>query len=991
MESGIRRRDFFKAIATGGAAAAAAAGCDTTENLIPFLVPPSNVEFIPGIPLDYATTCMECPANCGMIISTREGRAIKAEGNPDHPVSQGALCARGQASLQTQYNPERIRSAMQRNGNLWEEAPQDRVEKTIAQKIKGLRGKRELVFMTDNASGSRGAFLDAWLSSVGASEKIVLDPLELHSIREANQKMFRRNEIPQYKISEAKYLLNFGSEFLETWISPVEQNREFVQMHALDEQKATKGKFVHVGPHVSMTGANADLWISIAPGSETEVILALTREVMSRTKRRLSSSETTALNKYLKPYTLNRAAASSGADAGKLKKIAKEFASASPSLALAGGNVMAGDRATEAQMAVNLLNYVAGNMGKTILFGASRSVDQSTPFADVMKTIKRMETGEVKVLILDGANPLYSLAPSTRIAEALAKVDTIVSLSSLWDETTRKAHYALPGQTFFERWGDASPRKGIFSLIQPVMTALYPVKAAEDTLLSLSVLMNSKKVVSSGKGTYRDYLREKWQKVQKNTRVAGDFETFWMSALQKGGLFQEISFSSNVRLDTRALSQKPARGKIAGEGLVLLPTASLRHRDGRTAAHPWMQEVPDPVSQVVWDSWADINPKTAKKMGIVHGEKITVKSPYGSVELAAFMHYGIHEDAISIPMGQGHTDAGRTANHSGVNVMELLPPTADKDSGAFAFVSTRVQVTGSGESAYLAHTDGSPRQGDRGIIQTTTVAQFAKGEKPQPAHGAPHGEKPSFYPPRADTPGYYDPYKWGMVVDSDRCTGCSACVVACYAENNIPVVGKERTALGREMSWMRVERFIEGEGDDYNTLMQPMFCQQCENAGCEPVCPVYATYHTPEGLNAQVYNRCVGTRYCLNNCAYKVRRFNYFNYEFEAPLNLQLNPDVTVRSKGVMEKCTFCVQRIKRTKETLDKEGRMVADGDITPACVQTCPTNALTFGNMADPNSQVSKKAKRQEKRENRLRQYEVLEELMNKPGVTYLRKVKI
>jgi molybdopterin-containing oxidoreductase family iron-sulfur binding subunit len=330
-----------------------------------------------------------------------------------------------------------------------------------------------------------------------------------------------------------------------------------------------------------------------------------------------------------------------------------------------------------------------------------------------------------------------------------------------------------------------------------------------------------------------------------------------------------------------------------------------------------------------------------------------------------------------------------------VNIVEILPAKTEKASGDLMYVSTKVAVTKAEGKAVLVHTDGSPRQLGRGVIQTIAAEQFAKGEKPRAGeqgeeHGGERARPANLYPLRANTPGYYEPYRWGMTVDTDRCTGCSACVAACYAENNIPVVGKERVALGREMSWIRIERFYEGEGDSYKTLMQPMMCQQCENAGCEPVCPVYATYHTPEGLNAQVYNRCIGTRYCSNNCAYKVRRFNWFDYQADAPLHLQFNPDVTVRSKGVMEKCTFCVQRIHRARFAANGDGRDIREGEVTPACVQTCPTHALTFGNLSDPNSAVSRKAGRDEKgMEARVRQYEVFAELSNKPSITYLRKV--
>ncbi|MCZ6531698.1 MAG: 4Fe-4S dicluster domain-containing protein [SAR324 cluster bacterium] len=991
MDQGLKRREFFKVIAAGGAATLAAAGCEQpAEQLIPLLVPPENIEYVPGNPVEYATTCMECSAGCGMVIQTREGRAIKAEGNPDHPVNQGALCIRGQASLQTLYNPSRLKSAMKRSGGSWQAADWDAVEKEVQDKISAISDKRQIVYMTGHAAGSRADFLDAWLAGLGASPKVVLEPLSQQNLRKANELTFFRNEVPLYQISKADYLLNFGAEFLETWLSPVSQNREYGAMHAVDEQTARRGKFVHVGPHVSLTGANADEWVGVNPGSERTVALALARQVLSKNKRNFRGREGDLIAQFLKPFTFERAEKESGVDRRNLAKIAKEFHAASASLALGGGNSTASESGTDTLIAVNLLNYVAGNMGKTVLFGASRAIEEATPYSEAVQVLRRMQAGEVKLLIVDGVNPAYAFPPSARAKEALAKVDTIVSLSSAWDETTAMAHLALPSQTFLERWGDAFPQKGAASLVQPVMAPVYPVKAAEDTLLSLARQLGLGQF--AGTETYRDYLRDAWKAKQRAMGSSADFETFWHDALRNGGIYQQVSFSSSVRFNRAVLKRKPEGGKLKGDGLVLLPTVSLRHHDGRGASHPWLQEIPDPISQMVWDSWADINPDTAKKMGIRHGEQIKISSPYGTVETLAYYHYGVHRDAIAIPVGQGHTKSGRNADLVGVNVMELLPSAHDKASGQYAFLSTRVKVQGTGEQAFFAQLDGSPRQAGRGIIQTMTLDQFKKGEAPEPGHKkVGHGFRPTdFYKPREETPGYYDPYRWGMVVDTDRCTGCSACAAACYAENNLPVVGKERVFLGREMSWLRLDRFLEGEGDSYKTLMQPMFCQQCGNAGCEPVCPVYATYHTPDGLNAQVYNRCVGTRYCSNNCVYKVRRFNWFTYEFESPLNLQLNPDVTVRTKGIMEKCTFCIQRIKRARDTAGDEGRLVADGEITPACVQTCPTKALTFGNLSDQNSQVSRKSRRGEgEKQERLRQYEVLEELANLPAVTYLRKV--
>ncbi|MDH4248119.1 MAG: molybdopterin-dependent oxidoreductase [Deltaproteobacteria bacterium] len=993
MEKGIRRRDFFKTLAAGGAAGVTVAACsDPAEKLIPYLLPPENIEFTPGKSIEYATTCQECPVGCGMVVRTREGRAIKAEGNPDHPLNAGALCMRGQASVQTHYNPARIATAQLRQGNALQPATWEAAEAAFADKLKAISNKLQVVLITGNAAGTRGRFLDQWLSALGAAPKVVLEPLTLHSIRAANQMAFRRAELPQYRMDQADLLVGFGAEFLETWTNPVENNRLFAAMHAYNDATGKKGRFVHIGPHKSLTGANADQWVNIKPGTETVLALALAREVLAKTRVSLPGSEKQRLAEFLQPFTPERAAKETGVAVDHIKGLAAEIAAAESSLILGGGNTLATVESTQTQLAVNLLNYVAGNIGRTVVFGAGRVIDPSTSYKEVMDVVNRMISGDVKLLIVDSANPLYSLPATSKIAAALDKVETIVSLSSAWDETTHRAHIVLPSQSTLERWGDASPQKGIHSLVQPVMSPLYPVKAAEDTLISVSVRLGV--TVFAATPVYKSYLMAAWKQVQQDAGDKNEFDTFWRDSLRRGGVFQKVSASTAIRLNEEVFQTQFAAPKLDGEGLVLLPTVSLRVRDGRGASNPWLQEIPDPVSQVVWDSWADINPETAKSMGIAHGDRIRVKSNFGTFELAAYLHYGVNADAIAIPIGQGHTASGRNADDVGVNVLDLLPSAHDRLSGEFAFVTTRVKVerVSSGGKGYLVQNDGSPRQLGRGIIQTQTLEMARSGKKPASEHGTGHvRQNVDFYPEREkQTAGYYDPYRWGMVVDSDRCTGCSACVAACYAENNLAVVGKTRIGMGREMAWLQINRFIEGEGDDHTTLMQPMMCQQCSNAGCEPVCPVYATYHNPEGLNAQIYNRCVGTRYCSNNCVYKMRRFNWFNYEWEAPLNLQLNPDVTVRSKGVMEKCTFCVQRIQHAKKNANAQGRNLADGEVTPACVQTCPTSALTFGNLKDPNSQVSKKAMRvKEQAEKRVRQYEVFPELKQLPAVTYLRKV--
>jgi molybdopterin-containing oxidoreductase family iron-sulfur binding subunit len=413
-------------------------------------------------------------------------------------------------------------------------------------------------------------------------------------------------------------------------------------------------------------------------------------------------------------------------------------------------------------------------------------------------------------------------------------------------------------------------------------------------------------------------------------------------------------------------------------GLTLLVYPSQRFYDGRGANKPWLQEAPDTMTQVTWDSWIEVPAEVAKKLGIRQGDLVKVTSPHGAIELPAYISDSLHPGAVAIPIGQGHTAYGRYAKDRGANPLTLLPGGA-----SLSFLSVKVTLTKTGGRRPLAIAQATHDQDDREIAQHVGLGAARelelRGAVPEKA------SHPSMYPDLK-----YPEYRWGMAVDLDACTGCQACVIACKAENNVPVVGKEQVAYGRDMHWLRLERWQEGKPEHPENLFLPMFCQHCEIAPCEPVCPVFAAYHTEEGLNAQIYNRCVGTRYCNNNCPYKVRRFNWWDYSspasssyaFPDPLPLQLNPDVTVRQLGVMEKCTMCVQRIVAGKDAARDEKRPVRDGEVQTACQQTCPTQAIAFGNLKDPSSRVAKLSRSP-------RGYHVLGELGTRPAVTYLKKV--
>ncbi|MDP7317665.1 MAG: 4Fe-4S dicluster domain-containing protein [SAR324 cluster bacterium] len=972
MKKGLSRRNLFKYMGLGGVTAVAA-GCEQKpEKLIPMLVPPNDFEYTPQTAYQYMTTCRECEARCGMMVTVRENRAQKAEGNPLHPLNNGALCARGQASMQNLYNPERVAQPGSGRGDarksvLWEDAL-----KQFVNKVRSANGK--VVYLGKPTSGSEGRFLDEWLKSVGGGSRIEFSLLNQNAQREANHLAFGRRDLPELHFEEAKLLLNFSSDFLETWGNPVEQARRFTDMHAYEGKD--RHRFLHIGPHISLTGAKADRWVQIQPGSEALVALAIASVIREK------QGSHAWLAPYLGNYSPAKVADATGVSAEKITELAEDVMEHSPSLALGGSSIAATKDGLALHNAVNILNTVAGNLNKTVRFNRA-SGSASSSHGDVVSLINDLNAGKVKLLIVDDSNPAYALPASFGFSAAAGKT-FVVSLASLQSETEHAADLVLPALTAYETWGDATPRPGLYSIQQPVMAPvnIFDARGREDVLIATAQQVNPQAFPDSA--SYLDYLRNAWQDVQQAVGDSQNFENFWISALESGGVFQS-SLSSRVSLRRRVTQVQASAANVGGSGLVLLPSPSLFMGDGSGANKPWLQETPNPISQIVWDSWVEINPDTAQKLGITDRELVMVKTAQGEVRATAYYHFGIHRDAIAIPLGQGHQHSGKSADRYGVNVLDLLPATLD-ESGSMAFVSTRAEIAGTGERSYTVNMDGNARQLGRDIAAATTVEELHDGGHHEAEHRP--QEIVEFYPDRAETAGYYQPSRWGMTIDLDRCNGCSACVVACYSENNIPVVGKERTAIGREMSWLRMERYIEGYGDDFETRMVPMLCQQCGNAGCEVVCPVYATYHNPEGINAMIYNRCVGTRYCSNNCAYKVRRFNWFNYEFPAPLDQQLNTSITTRDVGVMEKCNFCIGRITDAKHQAQELGRDVQDGELVSACQQTCPTQAITFGNLMDPDSKVSKLAMRDEQ-EKRDRQYEVMPELNYKPAITYLKKV--
>jgi len=961
----MNRRDFFKIVTVSGAAAASGGCQQASETILPLVVP--NEQLVPGVASWFATVCRECPAGCGVIARNREGRIVKLEGNPDHPVNTGALCMRGQAALQGLYHPDRIAGPLVREGGGgFKPATWDAASKTVSDKLAALRtgGKgRAIAVVTQLENGSLGSMLDRWVQALGARPRVTLEPFGYESMRAANRLTFNRDAIPYYAFEDAEVVLSFGADFIETWLSNVNYARTFARMHSFRDGRA--GTFIHVEPRQSLTASNADEWIRNAPGTEGLLALAILRVMVDEGMADKRFAEAVG------SVDLKRASDESGVGIEEIKHIAKVFGHAKPGLAIGGGVSVTGTNATQTQVAINLLNAAAGNVGKTVRFGADSAYGKVTPYAEVAALAGAMANGEVEVLVLGpGVNPAFTLPSGLKLADAIRKVGLVVSFANVPDQTSELAHVVLPDTHWLESWGDYSPREGVVGFMQPTMSPIRDSRPMGDTMLRIGRAVLG---AEEGKGpipwpTFEQYVKGAWIPL-----VKGDLE----GALRRGGLFSDVAPAA-VAVKVSAGDGAPAKLDGDSSGLTLLAYPSLRFYDGRSAIASWLQEAPDTMTQAVWDAWVEISTETAAKLGVTRGDMVAVKSPQGTLELPAYISPTLHPSTVAIPMGHRYAPFQRpryvAADARSLNPMDILPSTPDAASGGLAFMSVKVTLSKLGTRRPLAVLQATHDQDDREIAQHVELGaareQALRGRGPEEPH-------PSLYPDQK-----YPGARWGMTVDVDACVGCQACVTSCQAENNVPVVGKASAAYGRQLNWMRIERWAEGKPDRPTNMFLPMFCQHCEIAPCEPVCPVYAAYRTEEGLNGQVYNRCVGTRYCGNNCPYHVRRFNWFQFEFPTPLEVQLNPDVTVRQLGVMEKCTMCLQRIIAGKDRAKDEKRPVRDGDIQTACQQTCPTQAITFGNLKDEASSVTKLMRSP-------RAYHVLEEIGTRPSVTYLRKV--
>ncbi len=955
------RRDFIKKL-TAGSAGAAAASCTPVDGgkLIPYLVPPDDI--VPGVPTWYATACRECPAGCGVLARVREGRVVKLEGNPEHPDSRGALCPRGQAGLQGLYDPDRITGPLLRvDGDL---QPTD--WDTAMARLRELVGDGPVGWVGHHVTGTLDALVDEVIDAHPGSRRVRFETLGYSASTTAWNRLIGQAVVPSVELSATDLIVTFGADFLETWLGTVSMTRGFAEARQVKEGE--RCRFVQISTRRGLTGDNADDWISIEPGHEAVVATALAAEVIDALGDSLDANLRATALAWVDGVDPQAVAAAAGMDPAQLRTLAGALVKASDPVVLGGGHALGAAAAADLETAAGLIDLLLGATGRSVLPDRPVPVSGLSSHADLLEVLELARGGTLRALLLHHTNPVHALPLDAGARETLEAVP-VVSFATLLDDSTMLADLVLPDHSPLEAWGDHEISGDRVVLQQPAMQPLHDTRSTGDLLLALGPNPDQ---------TMQQAVHRRWNALHAESGVGGSASSFWQASQRSGGHFAAPAGATDAEAaaptghPTLLLPQEPLptaatllQGPADGLPLLVFPTIQLH--DGRGANRGWLQESPDPVSKVTWDSWLELHPDTAASLDLSDGDGVRVEGDNGSFETTVVLRSGIRPGVVAVPLGNGHGELGRLAAGRGVNPVESLPLVLDDASGTLARATTRVRLHRT-ERRPQARTQLETHDHEREIARFVTLPAAAVAAEA-------HHENSGFYPEHE-----HPEHRWGMSIDLNACVGCGACEVACSAENNLAVVGPTAIANGREMSWIRIDRFESENG----TAFVPILCQHCHNAPCETVCPVNATYHTDDALNAMIYNRCVGTRYCSNNCPYKVRRFNWKAAEWREPLDLQLNPDVTPRSVGVMEKCSFCVQRIREGERDARLADRDLVDGDLTTACAQTCPAGAIHFGDMNDQASVVAA-----EQRDERA--YTLFEELNTRPAVSYLARTRL
>lgn len=950
------RRDFLKALGFGlGAVTLAACNRTPVHKAVPYVIKPEEVT--PGIPNYYASSFN----GQSVLVRTREGRPISLTANPNSVGLTQGTDATTAASVLDLYDMSKLQNP-QLGGKDVEWSKLDSTVIAALNKAAAAGKQITLVSSTVNSPSTLAAIAKLAVK-YPTTKHVQVDAISYSSIIEANKASFGKAVIPTYHFDKAQVVVSVAADFLGTWLAGEEHTQDYITNR--DHKSLKNGKMsrhIQFESGLSMTGSNADVRIAIKPSEEGAVLISLYNAI---TGQSLAGGVTN-------------------------KKAQTAIALAAKELVNAKGStlVVAGSNDVNIQLLTNAINSTLGAYGAIIDLDNFSKQHQGSDAA-FQQFVADAAAGKVGVAFFLNSNPVYDYFKADDVKAALAKVDFTLSFADRADETASELKAIAPNCTFFEAWGDASATEGYYTVIQPTINPVFNTRQAEQSLL-----------VWAGDNTnIYDFVKQNWE-----ANILAGTGKSWNDLLQTGFVFKGSksgsAASANVDVNAVASAIVSTSKAIAGEVELKLYESTVI-RDGRYANNAYLQELPDPVSKVTWDNYAAINPKFAEELGLGENGKVVVEANGYSLELPVVLQPGQALGTVSIAVGYGRTKVGKAGNNVGKNAF----PFARLVNGTVQFASKATVAKASG-TYELAQTQTHHTIEGRNIIRETTFAKYKKD---------PTSESGRF----SDTHKTYDlwnkfespGHKWVMAIDLNACTGCGSCIVACNVENNIPVVGRDEVRRRREMHWLRIDRYYTIESgdekltkekeiaraagldyEDVTVVHQPMLCQHCDHAPCETVCPVLATVHSSEGLNHMAYNRCFGTRYCANNCPYKVRRFNWFNYwndsRFDNYLNneftqLVLNPDVTTRSRGVMEKCSMCIQRIQGGKLKAKMENRKLKDGDVKMACQEACSANAIIFGDVNDPESEVSKALRNE-------RVYYVLEEINVQPNIGYMTKVR-
>jgi molybdopterin-containing oxidoreductase family iron-sulfur binding subunit len=915
----------------GASAAMAGVACRRPEeHIVPYVEAPEQI--VPGVPRHYATTMPNGTSAYGLVVESHEGRPTKLEGNELHPASGGSTSARVQAAIFDLYDPDRSQRPLRRGeAATWADFAAFWKERAALHAADG--GAGLALLLSPFASPTLARQLAALRQAYPRARVVTRAPVSDARVLAGTVRAAGRPLLSVLRLEKAKAILAIDADLLHADPEVTRHTRGFSAGRRVAGPGDGMSRLWAVEALFSVTGGNADHRLRLPARRIPAFVAALAAELRARGLA----------------IDAPAAAAPPGVAAEWLGALAEDLSSHR-----GASLIVAGPRQPEAvHAAVLTLNAALGNIGSTLDYREPVDAELPTPPEAFAGLVAALGGGEVKTLLVLGGNPAYDAPADLAFAAAAAKAEELVHFGSHVDETAALASWHLPAAHFLEAWGDARASCGTLSVVQPLILPLYGAKSALELVGLLA---------SGADQPGHDLVQATWRGILG----AADFEKRWNRVLHDGVLPDSALPAARVEPKPGTLAELAAAAAAAGQGeLELVFAACPRLEDGASAGNAWLQELPDAISKVTWDNPLLMSPATAAARGLSDEDVVRLETGGRSVELPILRVPGMADGTLALTLGYGRTQAGRVGTGVGFDAYALRTLGAPD-------LATDVQLTPLGRRHPLALTQEHGAMEGRAIIRQATLAQYRQ----EPKFATDKTELFSLWSEHE----YKKSPQWGMVIDLNACTGCNACSVACQSENNIPVVGKDQVRRGREMAWLRVDRYFTGEPEAPGAAFQPVPCMHCENAPCEQVCPVAATVHDAEGLNVMVYNRCIGTRYCSNNCPYKVRRFNFFNFTKDTPkvLQLAMNPDVTVRARGVMEKCTFCTQRLTRARIDARLGGREIRDGDAKTACQQACPAEAIQFGDLADLESKVTKARAGD-------RTYALLGELNARPRTTY------